>query len=144
MYLILSTGPANHFKILPWLIWIQLGLDALMFVFWLAASASSRLNCDDLCHACPLLASLQYDNLYCTCVYVPGIIFKRDTAPASQGFSTLEARRARKTHVGSLAARSAIDSILTYDFVALRISKANYCRSAYSLPSPLHRPSGGS
>lgn len=114
MYFLLATGPSNAFKCLPWLIWIQLGLDAFMFIIWIAAAATSPLNCDDLCNACPndrfITYTLAYDNLWCACAvdYLIGNLFKRR--------ATLESRRLRnldpRHKTGILAAKTAINALM--------------------------------
>ncbi len=108
VYFILATGPTNVFKILPWLIWIQLGLDAFLFIFWLTAAATP-LNCPDFCRACPLdfgadvpLYYVIYDNLFCYCELVPN--FTKRAAFANRPTST------RKT--GFLAARKAMNALM--------------------------------
>lgn len=125
MYLILSSGISQAFRILPWWIFIQLGLDALFFIFWIAAAGTSHLSCHDLCSACDAWGGdAWFDSLYCTCYSAYDDIFikKRDTSPnPSLGLSGgLQKRRSRYSSAGratgTLVAREAFDGLLVYVF----------------------------
>lgn len=123
-YFLLSTGPSTIFKVLPWWILLQLGLDALMFVFWLSAAATSRYNCDDLCNACSGWDSVSFDDLSCSCL---GSYYywykKRSMSPNKTGL--LQARRTGHSNpTGTYGAKRGLDSVMVY----------------VSLPGPLLRP----
>lgn len=94
--------------------WLQLGLDALLFVLWLAAAASSSYTCDELCSACGF--DVTYDTEVCLCY----VFFKRDTSPVQR--SPLEKRRTGRGSDGggsTIAAKQAFDAIMTIIFFAL-------------------------
>lgn len=123
IYFILATGPSPQARLLPWFIWGQLGLDALMFILWLAAAASSSYNCSDLCNACSAYSVLSYDTDVCFCVDNTGI-FKRTYSPKPKGvlharspksyLSGVSGSRSSSGGRGSiLAARQAFDAIMT-------------------------------
>lgn len=119
IYFLLSTGPKPHLRVLPWFIFGQLGLDALMFILWLAASASSSYSCNDLCSACDYdYDYLYYDTEACICIE----LFKRTTSPKPKGI--LEGRTPRSRLGGgsrsgsgsggsTIAAKQAFDAIMT-------------------------------
>ena len=112
IYLILATGPSPKTRLLPWVVYGQLALDALLLILWLAAAASSRYNCNDLCNACAGYSDLYYDNLLCYCF---DGVFKRDQSPAPSGI--LDARRLRNSdsangHAAAADARKAFDSLM--------------------------------
>ncbi|KAL2049279.1 hypothetical protein ABVK25_010457 [Lepraria finkii] len=126
IYFILATGPSPQVRLLPWFIWGQLGLDALMFILWLAAAASSSYNCSDLCNACSAYSVVLYDTDLCYCVDNTGI-FKRTYSPKPKG--VLHARSPKSYSSGGigsrsssggrgsiLAARQAFDAIMTLLF----------------------------
>jgi hypothetical protein len=56
-YLILSTGKLS---ILPHIIYAQVPIDFLLTILWIAAAATSRYTCNDLCSNC-------FPGLDCTC-----------------------------------------------------------------------------
>jgi hypothetical protein len=97
-----------------------------MLIFWLAAAATSKLNCNDYCNACSDYSQLEWNNLLCYCLgnYVDSLV-KRDTSPAPQGLAgLLEPRRSRDggssnqssgQKLGTVAARTAMNAIMTYD-----------------------------
>lgn len=129
-YFFLSTGPTPMFKILPWWIFIQLGLDTLMFIFWLSAAAASHYTCNDLCNACSNLASLSFGGLSCICDsasyydYYDDYYDKRAMSPVKKG--PLESRR---THhptrsTGSTAAKQGLDAIMV---VLFAVTLASTC-----------------
>jgi hypothetical protein len=121
IYFFFSTGPTKVFKLLPWLVWGQLALDALMLVFWLAAAATTKLSCKDYCKACPDWDILSWNNRVCYCYsgYDYSSSYKRDTSPAPRGLSGgLEPRRSRggsgsSSNWASVDARTALDAIMT-------------------------------
>jgi hypothetical protein len=96
-----------------------------MLVFWLAAAATSKLNCKDYCKACSDTRGVSWNNRDCLCF---GSIsysdydyysYKRDLSPAPRGLSGgLEPRKSRGGsgdggNVGSVDARTALDAIMT-------------------------------
>ena len=65
LYFILSSGPIASLHKLPWSRWVQLGLDALFFILWLAASGVSNYTCDGLCSSCTEAGRLDnYDGYF--------------------------------------------------------------------------------
>ncbi|KAK4694963.1 hypothetical protein P7C71_g2698, partial [Lecanoromycetidae sp. Uapishka_2] len=87
-YFFLATGPKPIFRILPWVVFGQIALDALMFIFWLAAAATSSYSCDDLCSACPSGGDVNYNSQYCVCYVVdhsPENSIKRSYSPKTRG-----------------------------------------------------------
>ncbi|KAL8792630.1 MAG: hypothetical protein Q9195_004758 [Heterodermia aff. obscurata] len=121
VYLILSSGITQAFRILPWWIFIQLGLDFLFFVFWIAAAGTSHLSCQDLCSACDAWGGeVWFDSLACNCYSAIDDIFfeKRQLSPnPNLGLSGgLQKRRSRYSSAaratGTLVAREAFDGLL--------------------------------
>lgn len=124
IYFILATGPSNVFKVLPWLVWGQLALDAVMFIFWIAAAATSTFSYTDLCDACPYefvdYAGFVYDcttgayesDVYDNNLYLRGLagVQKR----AGRAGQTGRARRHNKR--GTSLGRTALDAIMTCVF----------------------------
>lgn len=111
-YLLLSTGPSPALRLLPWIIFGEIVLEALLLILWIAAAATSRYNCDDLCNACNGGGGyVNYGNLDCTCF----VFYKRDTTPWTK--SPLEARSQKTRRDDSSGSvndtRTAFDSILT-------------------------------
>ena len=110
------------FKLLPWGIFIQLGLDALMFIFWISAAGTSHFSCDDLVNACNA-CDIYFGHLTCSCSsYNSYWWVKRDSSPnPNPGLSAgLEKRRSSsrrsKSGGGTLVAREALDAIMVYVF----------------------------
>ena len=123
-YLLLSSGTVRIFRVLPWWIFIQLGLDALMCIFWIAAASTSHFNCDDLCSACNA-SSVSYDHLSCSCSVYSGYVYsdyfwkKRGISPnpnpgLSGGLAKRITSRSAKRTSGILIAREALDAIMWY------------------------------
>ena len=121
IYFLLSTGPKPQLRLLPWFIFGQLGLDAFMFVLWLAAAASSSYSCNDLCNACNYIYDyVVYDTEACYCI---DLNFKRSTSPNPKGILEGRTPRARlgggsdSNSYGSggstIAAKQAFDAIIT-------------------------------
>ena len=123
IYFILATGPSPQVRLLPWFIWGQLGLDALMFILWLAAAASSSYSCSDLCNACSAYSEVLYDTDVCFC-FDNTSIYKRTYSPKPKGI--LHSRSPRSQSSGGsgsrsssggggsiIAARQAFDAIMT-------------------------------
>lgn len=110
IYFILASGPSRTTRLLPWFIWGQLALDAIMLIFWLAAAATSSYSCTDLCNACGIDDGYVYfDSQSCVCYdyYV-----KRDYSPRPR--NVLQPRRHSSTVGGTIAAKQAFDAIMTY------------------------------
>ncbi|CAO1596258.1 hypothetical protein XANCAGTX0491_000110 [Xanthoria calcicola] len=85
LVLIFSTGPTNLFRVIPWLVWGQLALDAFMWIVWVAAAGVSQYTCSDLCNACSDFYELWTAGIYCYCsVYT---VIKRDQSPAPRGLA---------------------------------------------------------
>ncbi|CAD6580762.1 MAG: hypothetical protein ASARMPRED_000320 [Alectoria sarmentosa] len=118
-YFILASGPSRITRTLPWFIWGQLALDALMFIFWLSAGATSSYSCTDLCNACGIIDGYVYfDSESCEC---STLFFKRDSSP--RPVNVLQPRRSisgggstDSTGGGSIAAKQAFDAIMTVLF----------------------------
>ena len=123
-YLLFSSGISQVFRILPWWIFIQIGLDALFFIFWIAAAGTSHFTCDDLCTACNIAGyEITYDSLVCACYSsdIDDFIFdKRGLSPnPNPGLSGgLQKRRSRYHSsggaTGTLVAREALDGVCVY------------------------------
>ncbi len=117
VYFLLASGPSRTTRVLPWLIWGQLVLDAILFIFWLAAGATSSYSCTDLCNACGILEGyVSFDTESCEC---SDLFFKRDYSPRRG--SVLQLRRNRPsrrdsgtTVGGTIAAKQAFDAVMTY------------------------------
>lgn len=115
-YFILASGPSRITRTLPWFIWGQLALDALMFIFWLSAAATSSYSCTDLCNACGIIDGyVSFDSESCEC---STLFFKRDNSP--RPVNVLQPRRSHSgggstdsTGGGSIAAKQAFDAIMT-------------------------------
>ena len=143
IYFILATGPSKVFKLLPWLVWGQLALDAFMFILWIAAAGTAKLNCNDYCKACSDLEGVAWNNLLCYC-YDNALgdladIFTRDTSPAPKGLGALlETRRSycvcskysgsgsdadNGGKVATVAARTALNAIMVYAPLIGRIGR---------------------
>ena len=117
IYFMFSTGPKPFLKVLPWFLIGQLILDAIMVVFWIAASAVSRLNCNDQCDACHYPDLVVFDGLYCTCTIFDYTYWKRDAAPSSSANPSafaggLEKRRTSRSSTGTRGAKTGLDAIL--------------------------------
>lgn len=116
LYFILASGPSRTTRLLPWFIWGQLALDALMFIFWLSAAATSSYSCTDLCNACGIFDGyVFFDSESCEC---SDFFFKRDYSP--RPVNVLQPRRSHSsrrssdsTVGGSIAAKQAFDAIMT-------------------------------
>ena len=117
LYFILASGPNHSTRLLPWFIWGQLALDAIMFVIWLSAGATSSYSCADLCNACGILDGYVYfDSESCACY---DLFFKRDYSPRpwnvlQQKRSHAIRRRSDSSVGGSVAAKQAFDAVMTY------------------------------
>lgn len=115
IYLILASGPNPATRIVPWFIWGQLVLDALVFVFWLSAGSTSSYSCSDLCNACGILDGYVYfDSQSCSCV--SDLFYKRDYSPRANNVLQSRRNHARDSSTvgGSIAAKQAFDAIMTY------------------------------
>ena len=117
IYFMLASGPSRTTRLLPWFIWGQLALDAIMFIFWLAAGATSSYSCTDLCTACGIFEGYVYfDSESCECTE---LLFKRNYSPRPG--SVLQQRRSRPsrrdsdtTVGGTIVAKQAFDAVMTY------------------------------
>ena len=113
IYFILASGPSRATRLLPWFIVGQLALDALIFIFWLSAAATSSYSCTDLCNACGISDGYVYfDSQSCVCY--EDLYFKRDFSPKPGNMLQSRGRRSRSTAVGSIAAKQAFDAVMTY------------------------------
>ncbi|KAG7005760.1 hypothetical protein G7Y79_00018g045670 [Physcia stellaris] len=111
------------FKLLPWWIFIQLGLDALMFIFWISAAGTSHFSCQDLCDTCNGWGyHIWFDSLSCECESTFIYYDKRAMSPNPRlglGSGRMEKRRSRygaARRAGTLAAREAMDAIMVWAF----------------------------
>ncbi|KAL8946709.1 MAG: hypothetical protein Q9222_006933 [Ikaeria aurantiellina] len=95
LILIFSTGHKPLFRSIPWFVWGQLGLDAFMFIIWIAAAGVSKYNCNDLCSACSGYDEVWSGGLDCLCD--GWLYYKRDQSPAPKGLIArgVEKRRYR-------------------------------------------------
>ena len=112
IYLLLSTGPSRPFKILPWFIFGQLALDAVLFIFWLAAAATNNLDCDDLCNACNW-SNVVYGQGICYC-----LLFKEKRAMSPNPAKSLLGKRDLiGVNRGTVEGTVALDAIMTCVFL---------------------------
>ena len=117
LYFIFASGPSRTTRLLPWFIWGQLALDALIHIFWLSAAATSNYGCADLCNACGILEGhVYFDSQSCACY--DDLLFKRDYSPKPG--NVLQSRRSHSNGGkngsrlgGSIAAKQAFDAIMT-------------------------------
>ncbi|MCJ1462828.1 hypothetical protein MMC07_001431 [Pseudocyphellaria aurata] len=115
MYFIFSTGPKDLFRSLPWFVWGQLALDGVMWIFWVAAAATSSFGYLDLCNACPVDAVV-YGNSAWACTgnaYYNDYNYPRDVSPVSRGLAGAEKRASPRTKVLAAVGRTALNSIMT-------------------------------
>lgn len=123
IYFLLASGPSRTTRLLPWFIFGQLALDVIMFVFWLAAGATSSYSCTDLCNACGIYDGyVFFDTQSCEC---STFFFKRDYSPRRG--NVLQPRRGRlskrdSTVGGTIAAKQAFDAIMTALFALFIIA----------------------
>ena len=115
-YFMLASGPSRATRVLPWIIWGQLALDAILFIFWLAAGATSSYSCTDLCNACGILDGfVSFDSESCEC---SDYFFKRDYSPRRGSVLQLRRNRPRRhsgtTVGGTIATKQAFDAVMTY------------------------------
>ena len=118
IYFILASGPSPTTRLLPWFIWGQLALDALIHIFWLSAAATSNYSCLDLCNACGILDGyVNIDSQSCVCY--DDLLFKRGYSPKPG--NVLQPRRSHSNgskngsrSVGLTAAKQTFDAIMTY------------------------------
>lgn len=77
IYLIFSSGPKSCQK-LPWNLWAVVGIDAVLFILWIAATAASVYDCNGICAACSPIGReldigygfwIQYGSLLCPCQF---------------------------------------------------------------------------
>ena len=117
IYFIFASGPSRGTRLLPWFIWGQLALDAIMFIFWLSAGATSSYSCDDLCTVCGVLDGFVYfDSQTCECY--SDLFYKRDFSPRPMNLlqsrgDLSKRRRSNSTVGGSIAAKQAFDAVMT-------------------------------
>ena len=115
IYFILASGPSRTTRLLPWFIFGQLALDAIMFIFWLAAGATSSYSCNDLCTACGIDDGYVYfDTESCEC---STLFFKRDYSPRRGNVLQQRSRPAKRSDTtvgGTIAAKQAFDAVMTY------------------------------
>ncbi|MCJ1424689.1 hypothetical protein MMC29_002577 [Sticta canariensis] len=122
IYFIFSTGPRNPFRSLPWLVWVQLALDGLMWIFWVAAAATSSFSYLDLCDACPV-NEVYYSNFLLACnsdAFLDDYdkVYPRGVSPFPRGLAGVEERATAVRRSKGLTApgRTALDSIMTFLF----------------------------
>lgn len=118
LYTLFATGPSRIFKTLPWIVFGQIALDAVLLIFWLAATATSVYSCDDVCNACD--GDFFYGTLYCTCDDI--IFFKEKRSTSSNPANILLGKRRSRTSSSSGraststangSATTALDSLMT-------------------------------
>lgn len=122
-----------------------------MFIFWIAAAGTSKLNCKDYCKSCSGSPYVDWNDMFCYCFGDTDVnlsdFLKRDMSPAPQGLGgLLEPRRSRYSGgSGSssgrsgknviVALRTAGDAIMTYVFEFCRrrnrFAKKKMCHVLY-------------
>lgn len=141
VYFILASGPSRTTRLLPWFIWGQLALDALMFIFWLSAAATSSYSCTDLCNACGILDGyVFFDSESCEC---SDFFYKRDYSPRRG--NVLQPRRSHSsspssgsTVGGTIAAKQAFDAIMTYVKHSLDLISTRHLTIGQGSLRPVH------
>ena len=129
VYLLLSTGPTRPLKILPWFIFGQLAIDGVLFIFWLAAAASSSYSCDDLCSACYGLSYVAYANQDCICF---DFIYKNKRSTSPNPGNVLLSKRRSRYHSGGGSSSSAVkggtgDAVISFDAIMTYVSHITSC-----------------
>lgn len=114
IYLIFATGPRDPFRSLPWLVWGQLALDGLMWIFWISATATSTFTFQDFCDACTPDGAF-YDG-FCDSVFIDDYdtVYPRDVSPFPRGLAGIEKRATayRRTKHTTSVGRTALDAIM--------------------------------
>ncbi|MCJ1463745.1 OTU domain containing [Pseudocyphellaria aurata] len=163
VYLILATGPTKVFKILPWIVWGQIALDAVMLIVWLAAAATSQFTFSQLCDACPYDGFI-YDHYRRSClgytfVGTNGYVyyaFSKDVSPLLRERAGLERRKGgssanRASKNGTTLGRTALDSIMTVLFFITLVAtilwvitrrRSSGTAASTTRPPPAHEESG--
>ncbi|MDI1490920.1 MAG: hypothetical protein OHK93_002125 [Ramalina farinacea] len=113
-YFIFAAGPTPVLRSIPFSIWLSLGLDAFLFIIWIAAAATSNVTCNELCSACSNLLPdfVALDNRVCTCTYY---VDKRNMSPARKSPLTLDKRYSRYSSGGGSG--SGIDARIAFDAI---------------------------
>ena len=115
IYFMLASGPSRTTRLLPWLILGQLALDGIMFIFWLAAAATSHYSCNDLCTACGIYDEyVTFDTESCEC---STLFFKRDYSPRRGNALQQRSRPTKRSDTtvgGTIAVKEAFDAVMTY------------------------------
>ncbi|MCJ1425330.1 hypothetical protein MMC29_003218 [Sticta canariensis] len=154
VYFILATGPSNVFKVLPWLVWGQLALDAVMFIFWIAATATSTFSYKDLCDACPY-DLVEYAGFVYECI--TGLSesyddFNPDYDVFSRGLAGVQKRAVQygRSKRGTALGRTALDAIMTVLFAItlaatiwwISTQRRSSGTAAPTMKPPTHEESG--
>lgn len=113
IYFILASGPSRATRLLPWFVVGQLAIDALIFVCWLSAAATSSYSCTDLCNVCGILEGyVDFDSQ--TCICYEDLSLKRDFSQKPGNMLQSRSRHSNSTVIGSIAAKQAFDAVMTY------------------------------
>ena len=82
LYFLLTTGPLSKTPL--WNRGLQLTLDAIFIIFWIAAAATSQETCSDLCNACGYHGQNVWSGeTQCTCDYKPYALMRRQHQTSS-------------------------------------------------------------
>jgi hypothetical protein len=116
IYLLASSGPKTSSHLLPWSHWAQLGLDGLLFVLWLAATADSPYSCSGLCNACSGIDEgygyyAWAGSLVCQCAEAGDITARRVVKKALEDRATSAAAKAY-VKAGKIAAKQGFDALM--------------------------------
>ena len=124
IYFILASGPSRATRLLPWFVVGQLALDALIFICWLSAAATSSYSCTDLCNVCGILDGyVDFDSQSCICY--EELNLKRDFSQKPGNMLQSRRSHSNSTAVGSIAAKQAFDAVMTYVQIILTPFRPN-------------------
>ena len=146
IYLIFSSGPKSCQK-LPFNLWAVVGIDAFMFIIWIAATGASVYDCNGICSACSPIGSIEdegygfwvsYGSLFCEC-YFPGLDYtKRSRVRAAlegRGVSSLRngstqelAQLGEKSY--DIATKRGLDVVMIFLFFTTLVAMARYLHKA--------------
>ncbi|KIV84616.1 hypothetical protein PV11_00389 [Exophiala sideris] len=142
IYLIFCSGPKLCQK-LPFNLWAVVGIDAFMFLIWLAATAASVYDCNGVCSACSPIGRIedigygfwiQYDSLFCEC-YFPGFDYRnrhrvravlegRGVSSLRNGSTKEMAQLGEKSY--NIAAKRGLGVVMIFLFFTTLVAMARY------------------
>ena len=84
-----------------WNTWLQIGLDAVFFILWVAAAATSSPDCSDLCSACS-----RYDDGSGSWTVWSGNLVCNCWEPSARGLAGLLKERGAAASAGKVAEKA--------------------------------------